>query len=134
MSILNTFWHSEKGVSGNSLLDLSDAGLLNEKVSSLIGSMLVGRTNLLRKLDEKKAFLERKHDFQRCYNLHDLTSSSLTKLQLIHHVVLDIQMKMMVIQCMFDLYKVITMVAHNCHSNNKLFTAQTKIFTAITNK
>ena len=25
------------------------------------------------------------------------------------------------------------MVAHNCHSNSKLLTAQTKIFTAITN-
>ena len=87
-----------------SIIDLSDANLLKENVRSLIGRMLDERCNLLSEVSEKITFL-RNSNIDRVTGLpSDIVDT--------HEGVVDLQTKMLVVQTLFDVYKVISIELH----------------------
>ena len=77
-----------------------------EDVGSLIGCLLVERCNLLDRIDGKVTFL-RECNYGKLF-VSWLTTFNESMLSGEHEDVIDLQTKMMVVQALFDLYKVIT--------------------------
>ena len=109
---LNTFGHSEKGSFANeeeSIIDLSDVNLLKEIVGSLIGRMPDKRCNLLSEVSEKITFL--RNSSSENLNIYGVTGL-LSDIVNTHKGVVDLQTEMLVVQALFDLYKVISIELH----------------------
>ena len=115
LSLLNTFRHSEKGSFANeeeeSIINLSDVNLLKENVGSLIGHMLDERCDLLSEVSEKITFLRSSSSVNA--NI-DRVTGLLSDIVNTHKGVVDLQTKMLVVQELFDLYKVISIELHRC--------------------
>ena len=113
MSLLNTFRRSEKGSCANeeeeSIVDLSDVNLIKENVGSLIGHMLDERCDLLSEVSEKITFLRSSSSVNA--NIDRVTGLP-SDIVDTHKGVVDLQTKMLVVQALFDLYKVISIELH----------------------
>ena len=113
LSLLNTFRRSEKGLFANeeeeSIVDLSDVNLLKENVGSLIRRMLDERCDLLSEVSEKVTFLRSSSSVNA--NIDRVTGLP-SDIVDTHKGVVDLQTKMLVVQALFDLYKVISIELH----------------------
>ena len=107
--LLNTFRCSEKGSFANeeeeSIIDLSDVNPLKENVGLLIGHMLDERYDLLSEVSEKITFLRSLSSVNA--NIDRVTGLP-SDIVDTHKGVVDLQTKMLVVQALFDLYKVIS--------------------------
>ena len=94
-----------------SIIDLSDVNLLKENVGSLIGRMLDERCDLLSEVSEKITFLRSSSSVNA--NI-DRVTGLLSDIINTHKGVVDLQTKMLLVQALFDLYKVISIELHIC--------------------
>ena len=106
LSILNKFRQS---LEDDGDLNLSDSRLLTESMGSSIGSMLMERANLLNLMSDKISFLQSHKNTN--LNVFKLTSVLIGLLDE-HHGISDLQTKMMTIQILFDVYKVVSIELH----------------------
>ena len=106
LRILNKFRQS---LEDNGDLNLSDSRLLTESLGSSIGRMLMERANLLNLMSDKISFL-RSHKNTNL-NVFKLTSVPIGLLDE-HHGISDLHTKMMTIQILFDVCKVVSIELH----------------------
>ena len=105
LRLLNTFLHREKG----DPVDLSDASLLKGNAGSLIGRMLDKRCNLLSDVSEKLTFLRSSVSINIVDGVTGLPRNEIVN---DHKDTVNLQTNMLVIQALFDLYKVISIELH----------------------
>ena len=111
LSVLNIFRRSLH-VDGS--IDLSDGSLLTENVGTSIGRLLMERVNLLNLMNDKISFLQ-SHESSNP-NVFKLTSIPMGSLD-DHHETIELQTKMLIVQVLFDIYKIVSVELHrrtNC--------------------
>ena len=106
LSIVNKFRQS---LEDDGDLNLSDSRLLTESVGSSIGRMVMERAHSLNRMSDKISFL-RSHENTNL-NVFKLTSVPIGLLDE-HHSISDLQTDMMMIQILFDVYKVVSIELH----------------------